>query len=450
MRQLALLIFIGTGSMLYGCSSDDSSASIPEPTFRITSQNADSVNESVYDVMSGEIIPDIDSLLEGDFRGITSSSRVLPNNVRTAIARSTSINESLSNSCSVGGSISGTFKGQVDENSGDGKIDIDMKADSCVEFIGGDTTVEFDGRIKGPFEFKGFDGFDFDQFSYRLDLDGLSISRFLGTNLDGFTRLSGRETGSYQDGQGAVDYRLSLSSSTLGGERVTLETTKTIKSNFSGVISGEWRAMGADGTVINYVVVPNGVEYQVNDDTPVLLTWNDLGWMADSNNTNDNALTFSDLETLEVHYQPIDDGSVIRDNWTGLEWKRCSVGQKWDYDTERCEGRGEYLVWSDAITLTEPGGFRIPTARELRTLVFCSNTGSYDSNGDDKPCGPEGKFEWPTIDTEAFPPIFTYILWTGTTDARITEAKYIDFDDGAVYADDKNSRAWVRLVRDGR
>ncbi|MDY0164271.1 DUF1566 domain-containing protein [Desulfobotulus sp.] len=77
-------------------------------------------------------------------------------------------------------------------------------------------------------------------------------------------------------------------------------------------------------------------------------------------------------------------GSIIRDNTTGLEWQRCPYGKGWT--GSGCSGRAWRGTWDDAVRVTAPGGFRVPTIDELKTLapydqgVFPGNYGFWSSS----------------------------------------------------------------------
>ena len=60
-------------------------------------------------------------------------------------------------------------------------------------------------------------------------------------------------------------------------------------------------------------------------------------------------------------------GFIVRDNTTGLEWQRCPYGQIWTGST--CSGAAWQGNWYDAVRITAPGGFRLPTIDELKTLA---------------------------------------------------------------------------------
>jgi hypothetical protein len=58
------------------------------------------------------------------------------------------------------------------------------------------------------------------------------------------------------------------------------------------------------------------------------------------------------------------DASVI-DNTTGLIWKRCEEGRKWNGTT--CRGVGRKYTWDEARAVAS-GEWRLPTIAELNTI----------------------------------------------------------------------------------
>jgi hypothetical protein len=98
---------------------------------------------------------------------------------------------------------------------------------------------------------------------------------------------------------------------------------------------------------------------------------------------------------------------IIYDRVTGLEWLRYCVGQKWDAKQQKPVGEAEEFVWEDACKQTAPGGFRLPTIDELRSLVYCSS--GVDDKGNPTEFGMEqgrscgGGYICPTIHPIAFP-----------------------------------------------
>ena len=158
--------------------------------------------------------------------------------------------------------------------------------------------------------------------------------------------------------------------------------------------------------------------------------------------------TFEDPGRIEGRYDVVGaDGGIVRDVVTGLEWQRCVVGQTWNPSTGRCDGVwGSLLAWDDAVKETAPGGFRLPTDDELRTLVYCSSGSPALFNETGSRCS--GAYTWPTIVVEAFPDTPAQGFWSGSPSAVDPErAKIVSF----FYGDDRwefrHIRARVRLVR---
>ncbi|MCI5196181.1 MAG: DUF1566 domain-containing protein [Candidatus Electrothrix sp. AW5] len=92
---------------------------------------------------------------------------------------------------------------------------------------------------------------------------------------------------------------------------------------------------------------------------------------------------------------------TITDTETGLMWKRCPEG----LSGEKCEkGKMEELKWNDAVRRSKNikyaghSDWRIPTLKELKTLVYCSKGVKNKSSGR---CN-DGSEE-PTINQQAFP-----------------------------------------------
>ena len=95
------------------------------------------------------------------------------------------------------------------------------------------------------------------------------------------------------------------------------------------------------------------------------------------------------------------DGPVARDYVNKLEWMRCSVGQHWEKDT--CVGEVLMLSVAEAkeiierVANLEGGGWRLPTVKELQTIV---------SKVENRPDDIE-----PNIDQKIFPNTFAGPYW---------------------------------------
>lgn len=110
-------------------------------------------------------------------------------------------------------------------------------------------------------------------------------------------------------------------------------------------------------------------------------------------------------ELLHGRYQILGDGSEVKDTQTGLIWARCSEGQTWA--RESCTGAAKLFSMEEAQKQSSPG-WRVPTVRELHSLVWCSSGKTKDLS-DLHDSGPtvehwcEGAFQRPTIVLSAFP-----------------------------------------------
>ena len=73
--------------------------------------------------------------------------------------------------------------------------------------------------------------------------------------------------------------------------------------------------------------------------------------------------------------QFFDEGHTVRDIKNSINWLRCSVGQKWNYDLEKCEGDIVKLNHSEIEQALKQaseqlgGTWRLPTLDELESLV---------------------------------------------------------------------------------
>lgn len=140
-------------------------------------------------------------------------------------------------------------------------------------------------------------------------------------------------------------------------------------------------------------------------------------------------------------------GSEIKDVQTGLVWQRCSVGQSWTGNT--CAGEAKKFTFDDAQKQAG-NGWRVPTVRELHSLVWCS-TGTTQDRIDPQ----DGKaaleyrcvFEYtrPTIRQAAFPNTPGDWYWTSTPWA--SGAWSVNFYDGDVDGNGRSVASHVRLVR---
>jgi Caspase domain/Protein of unknown function (DUF1566) len=148
-------------------------------------------------------------------------------------------------------------------------------------------------------------------------------------------------------------------------------------------------------------------------------------------------------------------GSLARDLKTGLIWQRCGVGQTWDGGA--CTGQLNKYNFSDAVKLST-NAWRVPTVRELSTLIWCSTGKTRDVNDPNDGgvpianfCGEE--FKSPTIYRSMFsssiPQSNLVSFWTASSSSKSNDkAWYVDFlfglvDDSA----DSKLEFYIRLVK---
>ncbi|MDP5138398.1 DUF1566 domain-containing protein [Rheinheimera baltica] len=148
---------------------------------------------------------------------------------------------------------------------------------------------------------------------------------------------------------------------------------------------------------------------------------------------------------IERRYLPIENGQVIRDMLTGLDWQRCAIGQVWSGSS--CGGSAQAATWQEAAAYTATGGFALPSIQQLRTLVYCSDTANYDSNGNNSPCG-EGAAT-PTIQLAAFNNAPGQHFWSSSA-ANTDTGRFVSFGNGSVSAEAKTIPNLSRLVRVGQ
>lgn len=155
-------------------------------------------------------------------------------------------------------------------------------------------------------------------------------------------------------------------------------------------------------------------------------------------------------------YLPIENGSIVRDIETGLEWQRCSVGQTWDLYAQNCGTKSPtHFSWQKAMEIIGQDGFRVPTKNEMKTLVYCSSgipayygpladfTGQ---NLTSEMCG--GNYIKPVFNQIAFKDnkVIGFDYWT-STESSISGAWAINNSSGIAATNAKTLAHLVRLVR---
>ena len=138
-----------------------------------------------------------------------------------------------------------------------------------------------------------------------------------------------------------------------------------------------------------------------------------------------------------------DQGAIIEDTSTGLQWMRCSLGQTWTGQT--CSGTAQQYRWDQAHAAV-PSGWRLPTQYELRTLVYCSDGHPQWLSHLGAHCS--GQYQRPTIVSAAFPNTPLVTFWSASTDAANSNLAWrASFGLGRVNRISKTSTGAVRVVR---
>jgi len=138
--------------------------------------------------------------------------------------------------------------------------------------------------------------------------------------------------------------------------------------------------------------------------------------------------------TPDERYHDNGDGSIT-DTKTGLEWSRCSIGQKWENNT--CTGVAQPLLWSIASLIaatTEPSPnknrWRLPEIKELSELA-------------------ELQCARPAINLRIFPNTPAAAYWTYTRFSNRDGSFWqVQFILGETVPEMGDRTAYVRLVRD--
>lgn len=115
-------------------------------------------------------------------------------------------------------------------------------------------------------------------------------------------------------------------------------------------------------------------------------------------------------------YSESSDGLTIRDKKTGLEWMRCTLGQKWN--GSQCTGKPDEYTLDEAYELVKRykyagySDWRLPNINELKTLVYCSSKKREDFAENKTGGGCAGKYSSPTILESTFPDTPASSVWS--------------------------------------
>ncbi|MBA5248768.1 MAG: DUF1566 domain-containing protein, partial [Gammaproteobacteria bacterium] len=155
----------------------------------------------------------------------------------------------------------------------------------------------------------------------------------------------------------------------------------------------------------------------------------------------------------------VDNGDgTVTDKTTGLMWKKCSEGQ----NGNNCTGTAKTYKWQAALDHAKTVNFaghsdwRLPTIKELHSLVFCSNgkvRKFKDNDRDSDSCRSKakGNYESPTINQISFPNTPASIFWSSSPhSSKSNYALIVYFDYGYDGVSNHNGSNRLRLVRSGQ
>jgi len=164
--------------------------------------------------------------------------------------------------------------------------------------------------------------------------------------------------------------------------------------------------------------------------TGVLLSISPAGW-SEIASASDQCADAVPEATPSSAFTEVGDGSIVRHEPTGLEWKRCALGQSWDGTT--CQGSADTMEWQQALqAAAERDGWRLPDIQELRSIVETCRTN-------------------PAVNQEVFPNMSASDFWSASPYAGDSDIAWgVDFDDGADIRPSKSLIFRVRLVRVGQ
>lgn len=154
--------------------------------------------------------------------------------------------------------------------------------------------------------------------------------------------------------------------------------------------------------------------------------------------------------TISERYVPLENGSIIYDLVTELEWMRCSVGQTWQAQQQRCTGTPLEMTWAEAQAMQRPAGWQVPNIAELRSLVYCSTNEPvrFDMRENGVPC--HGDYSSPTILSPAFPNTHEGHFWSASSaDEHNFAGWYVNFFSGIALSKRVDLPSHVRWVRKG-
>lgn len=138
------------------------------------------------------------------------------------------------------------------------------------------------------------------------------------------------------------------------------------------------------------------------------------------------------MATAPASFFKIQANGTILDKRNKLIWMRCSVGQVWEEDKQRCSGKARLMNWNSAQKMAKQLGhsWRLPSIKELSLLV-------------------ESRCESPSINLRLFPNTPAGHFWTNTAFVNLASTYWlVQFQFGENHVDRASRLALLRLVKD--
>lgn len=173
-------------------------------------------------------------------------------------------------------------------------------------------------------------------------------------------------------------------------------------------------------------------------------------------------------EKLLVRYQDNNNGTIT-DRENRLQWMQCNLGQKWNKETcivelstsktffsvytDSYRTSGKEYTWEKAVDVARNidyagySDWRLPTIKELKSLVYCSNGQPSLKVSLKTVCS--GNYSRPAIDHSLFPNTGKGDYWSSSSISYLKSKNWcIDFGTGGETVCEKKYSYYVRLVRD--
>lgn len=130
----------------------------------------------------------------------------------------------------------------------------------------------------------------------------------------------------------------------------------------------------------------------------------------------------------QVRYSFPNDGSEVADSMSGLIWRRCTEGQKWN--GQGCAGLPMAFTYDEALAHARTqSGWRLPDVKELAGIVDRGRSN-------------------PAIDVIAFPGTQSNWYWSSSPFAGSAgSAWFVFFSNGLVHYGSRKGSYAIRLVK---